>query len=263
MAQERVFDMPHYRALNTAKIAVLREAVEQWKKQFELKTAWDVGCGVGLYSALLLELGFETRALDGRAHNVEEASRRVPGLNVSVADVEDPAVGDLGSADLVFCLGLLYHLENPFRAIGNLAQITGKMIVIESMCTWDELPILYLREESPFEDQGLRHIAFYPSESCLVKMLYRSGFAHVYRFLHLPDSADFRAAKDQGKQRTMLVASRMEASSQLLAPVREQPAQYDPWKIAGVDGGQGGRGAGQGLRKPWVKRLLGIDSATK
>jgi SAM-dependent methyltransferase len=261
--------MPNYRALDQAKIVLLREAVGAWKTQLGLKTAWDVGCGLGQYSALLSELDFQTRALDGRADNVEEAARRVPGLNVGVADVENPALGELGASDLVFCLGLLYHLENPFRAICNLAQLTGKLMVIESMCTWDELPVLYLREEGPTEDQGLRHIAFYPSESCLIKMLYRAGFSHVYRFTRLPDYVDFRASMDQTKRRTMLVASRMEFSSPFLAPVAEPPAQYDPWRTAWANTTQPVRRVAHFVTKPWpekvatLRRLLGIDSVMK
>jgi hypothetical protein len=38
--------MPRYRALDDAKIALLREAVAAWQAQLGLETAWDVGCGV-------------------------------------------------------------------------------------------------------------------------------------------------------------------------------------------------------------------------
>jgi SAM-dependent methyltransferase len=250
--------MPHYSDLNQAKIAVLRKALGEWKGEFRLKTAWDVGCGVGVYSAFLMECGFETRALDGREHNAAEAARRVPGLDVRTADVEDPAIAAFGSADLVFCLGLLYHLENPFRAVRNLSQITEKIMVIESMCTWDELPVLHLREERDFEDQGLRNIAFYPSESCLVKMLYRGGFAKVYRFAHLPDSAEFRGSGGQIRRRTMLVAARMEVPSSMLVPVGEPRADYDPWQTSGVRGI-----SGRSTWKPWIRRLLGMARRVK
>jgi SAM-dependent methyltransferase len=255
LPQVRIFDKPHYRALDQAKVALLRETVAAWKTQLGLETAWDVGCGLGHYSALLLELGFQTRALDGRADNVEEASRRVPGLNVRVADVENPALGDLGTSDLVFCLGLLYHLENPFRAICNLAQLAGKLMVVESMCTWDELPVLYLREEGPTEDQGLRHIAFYPSESCLAKMLYRAGFSRVYRFTRLPDNVDFHASKGQTKRRTMLVASRMEFSSPFLAPLNEPPAQYNPWRTVWTNTIESVESVVHFVTKPWPEKV--------
>ena len=269
MPQDRVFDMPHYRALDQAKITLLREVVGAWKTQLGLKTAWDVGCGIGQYSSLLQELGLVTRALDGRADNVAEAARRVPGLNVAVADVEDPGIKSFGTSDLVFCLGLLYHLENPFRAIVNLAQLTGKMMVIESMCTWDKLPVLYLREEGPTEDQGMRHIAFYPSESCLIKMLYRTGFSHVYRFTRLPENVDFRAGQDQTKRRTMLVASRMEIISPFLAAVTEPPAQYDPWKTPWAEMMRPVRRLGHFVSKPWpekvatMRRWFGNDGTVK
>jgi SAM-dependent methyltransferase len=259
--------MPHARALERAKIAFLREPIAEWKTKFSLKTAWDVGCGVGYFSVLLNELGFQTRALDGRAENTEEAMRRIPDLDVRVADVEDSSLPGLGEADLVLCLGLLYHLENPFRAIRNLAQLTGKLMVIESVCTWEDLPVLYLLEEGPTEDQGLRHIAFYPSEACLVKMLYRSGFSHVYRFTHLPNNVDFQSSLDQTKRRTMLVASRMEISSPFVTLVPEIPATYYPWHTAWARGMQAIRRVWGFMRKPWpekvttMRRLLGVQRA--
>jgi tRNA (mo5U34)-methyltransferase len=267
LPQNRVFDMPHARALERAKVAFLREPIAEWKTQFSLKTAWDVGCGVGYFSVLLNELGFHTRALDGRKENTEEAMRRIPDLDVQVADVEDSSLPTLGEADLVFCLGLLYHLENPFRAIRNLAQLTGKLMVIESVCTWDDLPVLYLLEEGPTEDQGLRHIAFYPSEACLVKMLYRSGFSHVYRFACLPNNVDFQSSLDQTKRRTMLVASRVEISSPFVSRVPEIPATYYPWQTPWARGTKPVRRFWGFLRKPWpekvttMRRLLGVQRA--
>lgn len=256
MPQEIVFDLPESRALVQAKIALLRENIVAWKTQLGLTTAWDIGCGVGYFSALLHELGFQTRALDGRAENVEETARRMPTLDVRVADVEDPAIPQLGESDLVFCLGLLYHLENPFRAIRNLAQMTGKIMIIESMCTWDDLPVLYLRQEGAVEDQGLRNIAFYPSESCLVKMLYRSGFPYVYRFIRLPENADFRTSMEETKKRTMLVASRLEIFSPCLALVSEHPAVYYPWRTAWAIRTEPVRRVWGFVRKPWSEKVM-------
>lgn len=40
----------------------------------------DVGCGLGYFSELLVELGFDTRAIEGRAGNISEARLWVPGL---------------------------------------------------------------------------------------------------------------------------------------------------------------------------------------
>jgi hypothetical protein len=40
-------------------------------------------------------------------------------------------------------------------------------------------------EEGPTEDQAPRHITFYPSEACLVRMLYRAGFTSDCCFVQL------------------------------------------------------------------------------
>jgi hypothetical protein len=77
----------------------------------------------------------------------------------------------LGWFDLVLCFGLLYHLENPLRAIRHLRGLTEKCLLLESMCLPEEKPSMLLREEPRQEDQSLTDVACYPSEGSLVKML--------------------------------------------------------------------------------------------
>jgi hypothetical protein len=155
---------------------------------------------------------------------------RVPGLDVQVMDAEGDALRAAGSFDLVLGLGLLYHLENPFRAIRNLYALTGRVLIIDSMCVPARLPVLHLREEnSAAEDQGLTPAVFYPSEACLIKMLYRAGFSSVSRPARLPDHSEFRGTWKQKKVRTMLVAARSEFPSSLLIPLAEPQGWDDPW----------------------------------
>ena len=49
---------------------------------------------------------------EGRPDNVDELRRRRPDVTIVQADVEE-SLGRLGRFDVVFCYGLLYHLENP------------------------------------------------------------------------------------------------------------------------------------------------------
>ena len=194
-------------------------------------------------------------AIDGRQDNVEEARRRCPGIEIRTADVEDPALAQLGQFDLVLCLGLLYHLENPFHSIRNLREITGKLLVIESMCIDEELPVLQLREEGSTEDQGLRHIAFYPSESCLVKMLYRAGFSSVFRFTRMPDHNDFRATYSRRQARTMLVASRGSLQSGFLTLLAEPAGVSDPWTAPWAKAWEPVQRLGHLMAKPWPWKM--------
>src|SRR5215831_10071377 len=146
---ERIFDGGHYRDLDGARAAVLRRAVPEARRALDLRRAVDIGCGLGKLSALLAELGLEVTAVDARATNVEEGARRHPALRFLCADAEDPALARLGRFDLVACFGLLYHLENPFRAIRNLRALTGRLLLIETACLPGAAPTLELRDEYP------------------------------------------------------------------------------------------------------------------
>jgi hypothetical protein len=139
----------------------------------------------------------------------------------------------MGSFDLVLCLGLLYHLENPFRVIRALHAITGKILVVESMCVPDAELTMSLFDEGVAEDQGLSYVAFYPSESCVIKMLYRAGFPFVYRFRQLPAHKVYGSTVWQKRRRTVLLASNiaLKDSGLVLAsePMRPVHAELDPW----------------------------------
>ena len=130
MENERIFDMPRYRLFDEARISFLRQLLPEFQAKLLLRTALDVGCGLGTFSGLLSELGFSTQALDGRSDNAEEAARRYPAIQFRVADVEDAAIQGIGTFDLVLCLGLLYHLENPFRAIRNICKLTSQLLPV-------------------------------------------------------------------------------------------------------------------------------------
>jgi SAM-dependent methyltransferase len=176
-------------------------------------SALDVGCGVGDFSKFLADVGFRVVAIDGREENASEARKRYPHITFFTQNAEELSSSALGTFDLVLCFGLLYHLENPFRAIRQLYAATGKILFIESMCAPNSQPMMELLDEGVAEDQGLNYVAFYPSESCLVKMLYRTGFPFVYRFENLPRDILYTETIWQKRMRTLLVASRMELSA--------------------------------------------------
>jgi SAM-dependent methyltransferase len=107
-------------------------------------------------------------------------------VDFRVADVEDPSLAALGTFDLVVCFGLLYHLENPLRALRNIHALTGKLMLLESISVEGENPFLFLLDEPAGADQSLRAVSCYPSEGAIIKMAYRAGFPHVYRLSQPP-----------------------------------------------------------------------------
>jgi SAM-dependent methyltransferase len=105
----------------------------------------DVGCGVGLVTALLAELvGPEGHVvgLDASAAQLAQARERMPAGGTSVRFVEARAT-DTGlppaSFDLVYCRFLLLHLPEPERALcemGALLKPNGILVCEDGDLTW-------------------------------------------------------------------------------------------------------------------------------
>lgn len=224
-----VFDQAHYDSLNASRAVVVKDVLSKLKGQLDLFTAIDVGCGAGFFSAYLHSLGYQVTAVDGRQENAEEAGRRVPQVTFHTRNVEDPSLCELGQFDFVFCFGLLYHLENPFLSIRQLQALTKHLLLVESVIFPCCDPIMALIDEGPADDQGLNHVAFYPTEACLVKMIYQSGFPHVYRFAQMPAHIDFQAGPRTRQVRTMLAASRKPLETSALETVAEPHMAIRPW----------------------------------
>jgi SAM-dependent methyltransferase len=215
--------------INEARKSFLETLLPDLVKEGSITNALDVGCGFGFFSGYLKEYGLKVMAIDGRPENVVEARRRNPDVELKVCDVEDPSIVSLGRYDLVFCFGLLYHLENPFRAVRNLASLTGKVLLVETVIAPTRSLATFLYEEEQKQDQGLNYIALIPSESWFIKCLYRAGFPFVYKTTVLPDHKDFRSSFIKKRRRTILVASKVKLSSPLLCVAPEPKTNRYMW----------------------------------
>jgi SAM-dependent methyltransferase len=229
MPAQLPFDRQDVVEFNEARQRLVTSFLKEVRSQAQLTTAADIGCGLGHFAKFLADLDFRVTAVDGRAENTAEGKRRFPEVTFLTADAESLPASEMGTFDLVLCFGLLYHLENPFRAMRFLRQLTGKILVIESMCAPGETASMELLDEYESDDQGLNYVAFYPTESCLIKMLYRSGFPRVYGLPSLPDHEFYRATFSHQRRRTMLVASTQDLRAQDLRLLPEPKRSWDIW----------------------------------
>jgi len=259
---QTVFDQGHYLKLIEARGATIRRIVYDLKP-LHLSTALDAGCGVGFFANILREASLSVTAFDGRIENVEEARRRFPQISFEQGDIQSSEICKLGQFDLVLCFGLLYHLESPLLAIRNLHALTGKALLLESMCLPDQEPWMLLREEASFDDQSLSDVAFYASEGCLVKMLYRAGFNGVYRTALFPDHDDFRETPEHRRRRTILIAFQQRVNSAGLTFIPEPHESSDPWRKTLSTPAKISKRARQFLAKPADQKLASVGRRVK
>jgi SAM-dependent methyltransferase len=243
VGQEWRFDTESTREFTRIRQAVIAHLIAGLRLRDEFSSALDVGCGVGYFSRFLADLRFQVLGVDGREENIREAQHRNPDLKFLVANAEEITSVELGSFDFVLCVGLIYHLENPFRALRHLQALTGKVLFLESLTVPGKDPELKLLDEDQGEDQGLRNVAFYPTESCLTKLLYRSGFPFVYGLKVPPEHPILFDRETRRRERSMLVGSKRE----LLLP--EFQLLSEPSFSFGLASGQ------SASRRPLLSRL--------
>ena len=175
----------------------------------------EVGAGVGRLTGFFRDRGCSVVVTDARSENVAELGRRLPTVDVSEADVEE-SLDHLGSFDIVFCYGVLYHLESPLRALRNMAAVCTDLLLIETMVCDARVPLLRLEDETKTVNQALRGLAHRPSPSYLGLALNRVGFDYVYAATDPPEHPDYRfawlnnldTARDGTLLRGVFVASR-------------------------------------------------------
>ena len=99
-------------------------------------TALDLACSEGWFAHRLLDWGAgRVLGIDIRPENIDRAElvRNHLGiaadrLRFKVADVFDLHPDRLGAFDVVLCLGLIYHLENPVGALRIAGALTRRRL---------------------------------------------------------------------------------------------------------------------------------------
>ena len=203
-----LFDNQYYIHINEARWTAAGSILSRLP---DIQTCVDVGCGPGWFAERLSEMGLSVLGIDGREELAEQARIRVPSAHFSTLDVTSAeAVLLLPPADLAFCFGLLYHLENPFAAVRNLHHLSGKYLIVETLIApGGGRATFVLVSEGRNETQGLTYHAVIPSRTALVKMLYVAGFKSVYRYVGIVDHPDFFDAPDRLHRREIFLASKI------------------------------------------------------
>ncbi|MFA5908679.1 MAG: methyltransferase domain-containing protein [Vicinamibacterales bacterium] len=203
------FDAASYREINEARWRFFEPWIRRLVETAGLRHVIDVGAGAGYFSEKLAALGLSVTATDGRADNVAEIARRYPGLRTEVVDIQKPqALEPFQDADMVFCAGLLYHLDNPVAALRSLGAVAARVMIIETQLIPDKGPFLRLVEEGASDTQGLDHLALVPSQVTLVRLLHLFGWKHVYLVPGHPDHWQFHETRRHHRLRSVFVASR-------------------------------------------------------
>lgn len=148
------------------------------------KRVLDIGCADGYFTFLAESRGASVVAIDAWPHQGFFLAHEVRQSKVEFyqMDLYDLQPDTFGTFDIVFFMGVYYHLKNPILALERVASLTRELAIIESQIA--NLP--------GFEDVGVSH--FYeheelapgdptnwwvPNVPCLLQTVRAAGFPRV------------------------------------------------------------------------------------
>lgn len=182
------FAKPEAAAINRARL----DHLASLDLPLEGRRVLDVGAGPGLLAQSFVERGCQVVCLEGRKENVERMHQLHPDLDGRVFDVEADDWSSLGRFDVVFCYGLLYHVQNPFRLLRNLGSVCGDLLLLSTAVADHRLPLVVMEEETASYTQALENVGCRPTPSFVALALRSAGFNHVYGATTPPDHPDFQ-----------------------------------------------------------------------
>jgi len=167
----------------------------------------DLGCLEGGYTVEFARLGMNAVGIEVRKSNFDNCQfvreqLSLPNLTFINDDVWN--IGKYGPFDVIFCCGILYHLDNPARFVSMLSQHCNKALIINThfasvnandnfplgeLTDHEGLPGRWFHEYDPVVDTNLEDYkwaawsnprSFWVCREYILQMLKDSGFDLVF-----------------------------------------------------------------------------------
>jgi SAM-dependent methyltransferase len=230
---ELLFDQPYYLAINEARWPVFEHLLGVARQAGPIDSILDAGCGPGWFAEKMSAAGLKVLGVDARVQLVIEARRRAPKARFEAFDFDRAELDDApDQQDAVFAFGLLYHLENPLRAIRVMRACARHAVFLETMTIPERTATARLVQENPNETQGFHGLALVMTPTAIVHALFAVGFAHVYVYEGGVAHPDFAQTAERHKRRDIFLATDAPVSDPTLREVERTLLDRYDYSIA-------------------------------
>ena len=161
----------------------------RYEKDLRDKSILEVGSGIGLLSTWFIDRRFDVTLSDARVSHVKLLQKRFPDTPVILYDLRDcPTI----EFDVVFCFGVLYHLENPVQGVRHLDRLTKKILFLETLVA-EKGEVNPTKENKYALDQSLNGLGCRPGWDFLYRLLFNTfPIIHCHDYPHHEDYRERR-----------------------------------------------------------------------
>ena len=144
------------------------------------RSVLEIGAGIGDHTSFFLDRGCPVTITEPRADNREILKMRFPSQEVLALDLEKPEQNSKLTADIVYCYGVLYHLQNPEAALRFMRSLTNGILLLETCVSYkDNGQANLCAEDANHATQALSGTGCRPARSFIFKIL-KELFPYVY-----------------------------------------------------------------------------------
>jgi SAM-dependent methyltransferase len=188
----------------------------------------DLGCNAGFWALKCLEAGGDfVLGIDGRKMHIDQAEfvfdvKKIDAKRYQFIcdDIYNYFNNNKKEYDIVLCLGLLYHINNPIQLLESINRCNNDILIIDTAVCKNEQPCFIVNIESTLDPRNaiLSNIVLVPSVFSLVEILKHLGYKGV---VLKPNFSDYSGATDYevGNRKALICAKKTDLS--LLIPKSE------------------------------------------
>lgn len=189
------------RKVHQARHEMIFDFLDRVRFDYASADVLDLGCNEGYFLFEMLKRGARSGlGIEGRAENITKARFIAETLNIKHCEFREANVFDVDFGDerydVVFLLGLIYHVEDPIGLLRRAAKATKRLLFLETQLCKSEQPIrfgwgvpdayhegdayLVLHEErdpNPLASMG--GLSLIPNLNAVTTMLRQCGFRDI------------------------------------------------------------------------------------
>lgn len=191
----------HYTRVETLVKHAFPTLIEACGGSLKGKRVLDVACNCGGFSFEAAKLGSEyVLGIDIVDRYIEQANLIKRALKLKQVefrrmDIEKLAVSEVGRFDIIFCFGILYHLENFVSVMRNLSSMTKDIMLVDTLIKrtrFTREPYWNMNISPPYRPKNNARprrrgiwkddkeiVQFRPNEAAVIQLLQFLGFATV------------------------------------------------------------------------------------
>jgi tRNA (mo5U34)-methyltransferase len=170
----------------------------------------DIACNEGFFSFELAKrgarevVGFDARPIVIEKAQLVQSQLSHPNVSFSLFDLEQLSAEWKGRFDVVLCLGIVYHLENPIGCLRRVRSVTEKVCVIDTQLNRFSGEIetpegratsvqrrpsaMSLVDEPGGELSGVQPVSLVPNHRAMLRILEAVGFSRVLQIMPPADA---------------------------------------------------------------------------